>query len=84
MKLEYLQFRPIKNIGSLIGFCSFKIGREYSWYQLGVHKLDRPKGDIKIRLLYPEQQTPSTRIMQEEIDKEINSYLISQYPESIK
>jgi hypothetical protein len=82
--LEYISFRPIKKIGSLIGFISFKIGKDYSWYQIGVHKLKNPKGHVKIRLLYPERQHPETKVMQEEIDEGVNSYILAQYPESLK
>ena len=84
MQLEYIQFRPIKKSGSLIGFISFKIGKDYSWHQLGVHKLQKPKGNIKIRLLYPERQHPETRTFQEEIDEEVNAYLLANYKEHLK
>ena len=79
--LEYVSFHPIKKTGSLLGFISFKIGKEYSWHQLGVHKLKEAKGHIKIRLLYPERQHPETKILQEEIDQEVNAYLLANYKE---
>lgn len=82
--LQYPQFIPAKPVGSFRGFMSFKIGKEYSWFKLGVHLLKIPKGKTKIRLLYPEMQAPPTKLLQEEIDLEVSSYLAAQYPESLK
>lgn len=84
MILEYCQFVPAKQVGSFIGFMSLKIGREYSWYRLGVHILKSPKGNTKIRLVYPEMQAPPTRIMQSEIDEEVSAYISANYPESLR
>ena len=81
--LEYIQFKPVKRDKSLIGFISFKIGKEFSFYQLGVHKLLKPKGNMKIRLLYPEKQSPS-KTMQELIDEEVNAYILVNYRESLQ
>jgi hypothetical protein len=82
--LEYISFRPVKQIGSLIGFISFKIGKEYSWHQLGVHELLKPKGHVRIRLLYPEKQHPESKELQEQIDEEVNAYLLANYREVLK
>ena len=82
LSLEYIQFKPVKRDKSLIGFVSFKIGREFSFYQLAVHTLLKPKNNIKIRLVYPEKQEPS-QVMQEFIDEEINAYLLANYHESL-
>lgn len=82
MSIEYCEFKPIKKTGSLIGFVNFKDGREYSFYQLGVHKLRVPKGNIKIRLVYPEKQAP-TREKQEEYDNDVNAFLLANYREVI-
>jgi hypothetical protein len=84
LQLEYPSFIKCKQAGSLIGFISFKVGRDWSWYNLGVHLLRIPKGNVKIRLVYPERQAPPTREMQEEIDSEVNSYILAQYPEVLK
>jgi hypothetical protein len=84
LNLEYISFKPVKRVGSLLGFISFKVGREYSWHQLGVHKLAKPKGNIFIRLLYPERQHPETKILQEEIDREVNAYLLAHYKEALQ
>lgn len=84
LQLEYLSFKPVKKAGSLIGFISFKIGREYSWYQVGVHKLKVPKDTVRVRLLYPERQHPETTQMQQEIDESVNAYLTAQYPEALE
>lgn len=83
IQLEYLQFTPSHRVGSFVGFVSFKIGRDYSYYKLGVHLLRVPKGKTKIRILYPELQAPPTRLMQEEIDSEISAYLSANYKESL-
>lgn len=82
MILEYISFHPVPKQGSLIGFISFKHGKDYSYYELGVHKLLIPKGRIKIRLVYPEKQRP-TRELQEELDGEVNAYLLANYKEVI-
>lgn len=79
--IEYPSFHKVKPHNGLIGFISFKIGKEYSWYNLGVHKLKEPKGNILIRLVYPEKQAPVSKNMQESIDEEVNHYLLAQYPE---
>ena len=84
MILEFPQFSPVKRVGSFIGFMSFKIGKDYSWYKLGVHLLKKPKGNVKIRLVYPEMQGPPTRIMQEEIDEEANAYICANYKEALQ
>lgn len=80
--LEHISFKPVVKTGSLIGFVSFKYGREYSFYQLGVHKLREPKDRIKIRLVYPDKQSPN-RLMQQEFDNEVNAYLLANYKEVI-
>lgn len=80
--IEHVSFHPVKKQGSLIGFVSFKYGKDFSFYELAVHKFRVPKGHLKIRLLYPEKQPP-TRAMQEEIDMEINGYLLANYNEVI-
>lgn len=82
MSAEYISFHPVPKDRSLIGFVSFKYGKEYSFYELGVHKLLKPKGRIKIRLVYPEKQAPN-KDMQEELDAEINAYLLANYKEVI-
>ena len=80
--IEYCEFKPIKKVGSLIGFCNFKDGRDYSFYQLGVHKLRERKGNLAIRLVYPEKQAPNKE-KQQEYDKDINAYLLANFKEVI-
>lgn len=82
--IEFPHFSPMTRAGSFIGFMSFKIGRDYSYYKLGTHLLKKPKGKVKIRLVYPEFQGPPTRIMQEELDAEVNAYISANYPEALK
>lgn len=82
MSIEYLEFKPIKKVGSLIGFCSFKDGKDYSFYQLAVHKRMEKKGNLCIRLIYPEKQAPN-RQRQEEYDLDVNSFLLANYKEHI-
>lgn len=80
--LEHVSFHPVKKQGSLIGFVSFRYGKDYSFYELGVHKFRVPKKHLKIRLVYPEKQPP-TRKMQQDIDMEINGYILANYKEVI-
>ncbi len=80
-QIEFPSFHKVRPHKGLIGFISFKIGKEYSWYQLAVHTLLKPKGNILIRIMYPEKQAPVSRSMQESIDEEVNHYLLAQYPE---
>ncbi len=80
--IEYVEFKPVKKQGSLIGFCSFKDGRDYSFFDLGVHKFLKAKGNLKIRLVYPDKQTPN-REKQQEYDNDVNAYLLANYKEVI-
>lgn len=81
--IEYVEFKPVKKTGSLIGFVNFKDGRDYSFYQLGVHKLREPKGNLKIRLVYPEKQAPNKE-KQQEYDNDVNAFLLANYKEVIE
>ena len=83
MTLEYLKFHAVPKNGSLIGFISFKCGRDYSFFELAVHKLREKQGNRTIRLVYPEKQSPN-REMQQFFDSEINGWLCANYPEVIK
>jgi len=82
--LEYVSFHPVPKKGSLVGFISFKYGKLFSYYELGVHKLRVPKGRIKTRLVYPEMQAPKTKEIQEELDTEVNAYLLANYREVVE
>ena len=81
--LDYVKFQTVPKQGSLIGFISFKYNREYSFYELAVHKLREPKGHIKIRLVYPDKQAPNKQ-MQESFDEEVNAWLLANNYEDIK
>ena len=82
MSIEYLEFKPVKKTGSLIGFVNFKDGRDYSFYQLGVHKLRERKGNRAIRLVYPEKQAPNS-IKQQEYDTDVNAFILANYKQVI-
>lgn len=88
--LEYISFHPVKKIKSLIGFCSFRYNKEISFNEIAVHKLLNPKGNIRVRLVYPEKKSgeayynPSSRAVQLSIDEEISNYIQAKYKEHIK
>lgn len=82
--IEFCSFHPVKKVKSLIGFCSFKFNREFSFQEIPVHKLLIPKGNISIRLLYPENVAPANKNMQQMIDEELNAYIIANYGEIFK
>lgn len=82
--IEYLSFHPVKKVGSLIGFAGFRWKKEFTFSEVAVHKLKSSKGNIKVRLLYPEKVVPANKESQQIIDEEINAYILSQYPGVIK
>ena len=82
INLDYLSFTKTRTrIKGLIGYVNFKIGNDYSYYQLPTYLLKNPKGNILIRLLYPDRQPPPSREMQEAIDLELSAYLSCNYGE---
>ena len=81
--LEFVRFHPVKKVSSLIGFCGFHYNKSMKFSEVAVHRLRTPKGNIKIRLLYPERVTPANKEAQQVIDEEINAYILANYPESL-
>ncbi len=71
-----INFRKVNGANSHIGFVSFKYAG-LGFTDIGVHKLLNPKEYIRIRLVYPKSVAPSDRGTQEEIDREINDYLLA-------
>jgi len=81
--LEYCSFHPVKKSGSLIGFCSFKFNKEFQFTEIAVHKLKEPKGNVKVRLLYPEKISPAKEV-QMEIDEDMSAYISANYNSALK
>ena len=85
LNLDYLSFTKSKiNTKGLIGFTTFKIGNDYSYYQLPTYLIRMPVGNKLVRLLYPEKQPPPNRDMQETIDLELSAYIKVNYSEVMK
>ena len=82
--IEYLSFHPVRKVKSLIGFCGFRYNKEITFSEIAVHKLLKPKGHIRIRLLYPEKVVPVSKEIQQSIDEEVNGYILANYPEVFK
>lgn len=79
--IENLIFHKVPKKGSLIGFVSFRYNNEVSFTSIGCHKLLKPKGSVKVRLLFPETIFPSNKRFQEDVDVEISAYIEANYPE---
>ncbi len=76
-----MKFHKIKQVGDLIGFASFKYNG-IGFSEIGVHRLLEPKGNVKVRLLFPEKVKPF-RDMQVAIDEEISAYISANYKECL-
>lgn len=83
MSLEIIEFHPVKKSGSLIGFCSFKWNNEFQFTEIAVHKLLKSKGALKVRLNYHLSSRPKGNAYSE-ILKDINAYIVSNYPEVLQ
>ena len=78
--IEYVSFHKVPKVDSLIGYCSFKFNKDFSFTEIAVHKLKIPKNNIRIRLRYPERCAPSKET-QTLIDEEVNAYILANYRE---
>lgn len=81
MSIEFLRFHPVKKVNSLIGFAGFKYNG-IGFSEIAVHKLLNPKGNTKIRLLFPEKIKPSSQ-SQVELDEEVSAYISANYKENL-
>ena len=83
--IEFMQFRPVKRdkSNSLVGFLSFKWGKEFQFTNVPVHKLLKPKGNQFVRLLYLDDARPQGEAYYE-ILEEVNAYLLANYRENLK
>ena len=78
--IEHVNFSPVKGDKGLIGFCGFRFNVDFSFNNIAVFKLLKPKGRIKVRLVYPDKIKPNKRV-QVAIDEEINAYILANYSE---
>ncbi len=79
--IEYMKFHQVKKNGSLIGFCGFKY-EGFSFSEIAVHRLLQPKGNVKVRLLFPEKIKPSSEA-QVAMDEEISAYISANYRKAL-
>ena len=82
--IDFVRYHNVPKNGSLIGFCSFRYNQEFNFNEIPVHKRMEPEGNILIRLRYPKNIFPFNRKVQQEIDLDINSYILANYREDIK
>lgn len=80
MSLEFLSFHPVKREKSLVGFISFKWGKDFQFTEVPVHQV---LNENKIRLLYLPNARPKGNVYND-ILKEVNSYIVAQYPQVLK